>query len=308
MSLEPSPIWSGYQIKSAEEFERRLVPNFYWRPEIGSDVRDHFKMVRKLLKHAYYEYEFLDIAFSQALMGFEMALAKRYEEITGTDVKKSRLTLAGLLKWGKEQSMFEDNESSMDALRHLRNNMAHPRAKQLFGVTCLRSFPTIHDRINSLYDDPQKRIERKAELSRINNKLITFENNGAILEMDGVRTIVFVSRLILYDNRKYPPFYVFLFWNIFKPEYDSNNSIDEGNPIVIKTDSYKLDNDGLELSLNDKTIRVKSISGEVNSSRFAEFKSKYESQNMGSLSFFVETQIAEIQKGIWMQRNAQLAV
>ena len=80
--------------------------------------------------------------------------------------------------------------------------------------------------------------------------------------------------MIYYDNRNENPKYVFLFWPIFKPEYDDKRSLNEGNPFIIKSDNYNFENDILKIVSEKQKVSICRISDEINSNKFQEFKNK----------------------------------
>src|SRR5258707_7221650 len=101
-----------------------IVSKIEFHPSVSEEVVGRFQMVKKLILHSYFEYEFLDIAFDRALMTFGMALRIRYRTIMGSESKGG--SLQKVISWGATCGLFDKDEKFVQSLRRLRNFSAHP--------------------------------------------------------------------------------------------------------------------------------------------------------------------------------------
>lgn len=127
-NLRKDTRWDGWSY-SSEHFVR-IVSRITFHHGVPEDVVKRFEVVKKLILHSYYEYEFLDLAFERALTTFEMALAMRYEHMTG---KKRSPTFERLIAWGTERGLFDKSENFIQPLRKIRNMRMHPRQFSIAG-------------------------------------------------------------------------------------------------------------------------------------------------------------------------------
>lgn len=172
--------WDLWGINSIQFFEK-VANSLTFKPIIAEDIVKRFEVIKKLVLFSYFEYDFLDIAFQNALMTFEMALKIRYKELM--DKKPIRKSLKTLIEWGVKQELFEDEEFIIDALRNLRNSLAHPDNYQLLGHLSLNGIQRTAEIINSLYENLDLRRVRKAERNNLESNFNTLMKEGAILEI-----------------------------------------------------------------------------------------------------------------------------
>ena len=130
--LEKDRRWDSWNINSIQYFER-LASRIKFAPPVSDDITQRFEVVKKLITYSFFVYDFLDVAFERALFTFELALRKRYFEITSRSHQRKKLNLAKLIKWGNKQELFEDEEEVIHSLLRIRNETAHPKSYQLWG-------------------------------------------------------------------------------------------------------------------------------------------------------------------------------
>lgn len=76
--LEKDGRWDAWGY-THEDFDR-IVSRVAFHTGVPEDVVKRFDIVKKLILHSYYEYEFLDLVYERALTTFEMALLMRHEQ------------------------------------------------------------------------------------------------------------------------------------------------------------------------------------------------------------------------------------
>lgn len=75
---EPRLDTLGGSFSKLQETADRITFN----PSVPEDVVNRFHLVKKLVIHSYYEYEFADLDVERSLLTFEMALGARYSKDT----------------------------------------------------------------------------------------------------------------------------------------------------------------------------------------------------------------------------------
>lgn len=152
------------------------------------------QVIRKLIAHSFYEYQFCDIAAAHMHMLMEMAMAWKFEEITGAPwyiettkesteeekkLAKSR-TLFGLFKWLKDNDYLDViHPVNSDILRKTRNYYAHPRMHTIGGGVVLSRIKELIAFINELYD-PNLKL-RNSLAVELRNWLVANEQAKAVL-------------------------------------------------------------------------------------------------------------------------------
>jgi len=271
---EKDPLWNAWGIDSTRVF-KDFVSAIQIDEQVFKDVRQKFDIIKKLLLYSYYEREFIDVAFDQSLLTFEMALARRYLEIEGVHPKSKRnpdrdMGLQDMLKWGSRKLLFEDEKWILRSIRNLRNRAAHPRTHEPFGYLVLDQVARVADNINGLYDDVALRRNRRRLKSSVNRSFKWVWDEGAALEIDGKPYIIFFASLMHYENRTNPRMYHFVFWPIFDPSKCGLGKLDTGTPIVVACNKHSAK--GPEHILSDtKGTRI-SIKKLMNPSHVEKYK------------------------------------
>ncbi|NOT73478.1 MAG: hypothetical protein HOP08_01030 [Cyclobacteriaceae bacterium] len=157
--LERDPKWSAFNEHTWESFQESYLPKCDLIPSVNEEVRKQYRAIRKLMAYSYFEYEFFDIAAAQMSMLMEMAMAWKYETVTGEPWKKKikkgepRRDLKNLFEWLGSNGYFDKTYFvSADLLRGTRNYYAHPKKHGFAGGINLTRINELIFLINELYD------------------------------------------------------------------------------------------------------------------------------------------------------------
>lgn len=284
--------WDLWGINSIQFF-KNISNNLIFKPIISDEIIKRFEVIKKLILYSYFEYEFLDVAFQSALMTFELALKIRFEELVKRKPSKKELHLYNLIKWGASENLFEDDEFIVHSLRKLRNSTVHPRNYQLFGYLVIEVIQGIVDTINGLYENIDLRKARKSEKDRLNELFEKLIKNGAILETNNKRLIIFKAILLYFNNIAQSAIYYFLFWPIFNPEIKDDN-ITICDPIIIPCIKWEYQESniifGSSESYNSKLTKIDRIE---NQTKYNNWKQDFDSSSF-PLSYLINIQIGEL--------------
>ena len=203
MNLVIDKRW-GVQLETGEfgEFKSKFVPDIKFRKNVHKDIIKSFRVIEKLLCYSYYEYEFYDIAVARTFHVFELALKRRYYELTKKEWDK-RKSLMKLVKWFDNNFFFESyNRSSMEHYVKVRNLMTHIDRYGFGGGMFKGWISTTIDLINEAYDEnistKRKQIEVRKE---INEKLVTEFKNGFISILDGKPVLCYSIHIFKVDKK-----------------------------------------------------------------------------------------------------------
>jgi len=203
MQLSADPIWGAFPAaESFEGFQCNILKPIYLKPEVPEDVKDSIQIVGKLLLHSYYEYSFIDVAFTHAVYAFEKALKIRWQEIHGTPPRKS---LEEFIDWFSDNNYFENSyKEGLHAIRQIRNRFAHDEKKMVLGIGSFNLIYGTIDLINDLYEDQALRIYRKNGVEQLAPKLETLLKEGGITSINGERLITFKAYPVFIENKGVP--------------------------------------------------------------------------------------------------------
>jgi hypothetical protein len=167
ITLEKDGTWGAFDIHTWESFQEKIVPSMELIPQVNEQVRKRFEIIRKLIAHSFFEYQFCDIAAAHMHMLMEMAMAWKFEEVTGqpwyikttkeSTKEKKKLAnsrkLSTLFKWLKDNNYLDIiHPVDPDILRETRNYYAHPRMHTIGGGVLLSRIKELIAFINELYD------------------------------------------------------------------------------------------------------------------------------------------------------------
>ncbi len=187
------------EIKTIEQFAK-LCPVIEFRSNIHDDVKKNFQLIQKLITYSFYEYQFYDNAMEKALLTLEMALKIRYEEIMN---RKWRNNLKTLLYWFLERDYFEcQTEASLDLIRSVRNDVAHPTHHSVGGPFLSQWVTGAANLINEIYNpNIDLRIERKRIIGELNKSSRSHVKFGGIVNHNKLgRKIFYDLRFTFLDN------------------------------------------------------------------------------------------------------------
>jgi len=287
-------VWSNWGITSLEKFKSWL-PDLKFNPAVNEDIEKQFEIIKKLLLHSYYEFDFLDVAFVYTSIVFELALRIRYKEIKQEDGSKKKLKQ--LIVWGSKEGLFETDEPVIQAMRQLRNILVHPRKDQKFGISVLDAIPRTVDVINGMYEDIELRKKRATIERKIDEDLIHFSKSGLILEQYGTQHIIFLARLLFHNNKVEPCLNYWLFWPIFDPK-EHDGGIDVSNPIMVTSADFSTDKDGYRISdiRKNRDLLLRKIANPEQATVFENWRKEFNKRSM--LQHVVNFNVAKLRNSI----------
>lgn len=225
----PDSRWAiVHNIDTYEQYLEIVSERIYLKQEVNEHVRGIFKLVQRLIDLGYYEYEFFDLAALKAVLAFELALKKRWEELKLPGASNSK-SLLDLIRWFFDNGYFEiDSDRYLDQIRQIRNNFAHPDFHAFGGPITSWHIEAVAGLINDLYEDVHLRKDRKQETKDLNSFLSTLVNPGALLvTMKGDQTLVYQFSAGFINNKASAKCYHFIYKPIFEiPEhYEKGGSV-----------------------------------------------------------------------------------
>ncbi len=212
MNFKKDFRWDIFESgKDFQTFKNWIMPNMFFKKAVPEDIINCFRVIKKLLLHSYYEYEFCDVATSKALLTLELALQTRYLELTGEKwtikIKKGeqRRDLKNLISWFLDRNYFEiSNINYLTQIRQIRNSYAHPKNYSYAGPAVTDLIQKTIDLINDVYENPdlrKQRIQLETELKRL---LSPISNNGGIYRFGSFESIIFDIKILFINNKTCP--------------------------------------------------------------------------------------------------------
>jgi hypothetical protein len=309
--LQRESFWGC--IVGAETFEnfcQKIVPDFSFKKEVNTEVVKSFGIVRKLLIHSYFEYDFLDPAMAKSLSSFEMALKHRYFEITGTKWSGS---LQRLTYYFNDNGYFEFyRKELLDALRNTRNSFAHPDKSFGGGFGLMNVFSHCVGMINDTYEDVSLREQRMTEKKRINDFLKNLIANGGMMTNETASYIIYDAAIDFINNVSSLKKYFGHFKMIFRLKYELNEKIKPTDFLFLfEAVAYEIDIECtfLKLTLADNSIITFSpIHKEINQERFDKWNSEYKASREDwvtdiGMNSFIDKQWAAARKELHLWGN-----
>lgn len=207
--LEPHGL---FEDQTFEEFCDKL-PVFWFRKEIPDDVIKNFEVVEKLLAHSYFEYKFIDEAFTKAIHTFEMAMRIRYKDFHQS---KQSLSFNSLIIKLSELNLFDTSLETLKHLKSMRNNFAHPDRHSFAGTIYWNSIEKIPRLINEMYEDVNLRAERVSKAQEFVKELRERNlESGIVLQTSSENVILFRLQLLMINNKHAPMTYLLACTPIF---------------------------------------------------------------------------------------------
>ncbi|ANE50932.1 hypothetical protein [Flavisolibacter tropicus] len=280
MDLKKEEFWNC--IVGAETFATyctKVVPMLTLKDEVPDEVQKSFAIIRKLLIHAYYEYDFLDPAMAKALTTFEMALKVKYKEIGET---RRHHNLQSLMYWFNDNGFFEfDRKGLLDALRSMRNNFSHPEKHFGGGFGIMNIFDHCVGMINDLYEDRELRNARVQKRKEINASLKEIVGNGGFVIFGEIKYIIYSAEVLFIDNVNTPSTYHFFYKTIFKLETDSGKDDSLPFATLLEATNVKMDvsKKTIIFERNGGNVLFQAIDDPVNLQRFEKWKDAFDKSN-----------------------------
>ncbi len=268
--LKSDDRWKVHRIGSFEEYKARCGRIIRLRKEVPEDVRRRFEVIDRIVQLSYFDWRLPDVAVNQALFTVEMALKFRYKDITGNEAPNG---MAKLLDWAIKTGLCEDRESTVMALKDIRNSSAHPKEDSFIGSFAFPLLPVLVQFINELYDDVDLRKERQKIQLDMNSCLAHFERDGSILTINGCRTIVFIATLLFVENRSGKITYYAAFSNIFDPSSDVEGRIHSDPTKILRCSQIAVQNGYVEFhALGGMIVKLEMIKDDINRNKFESFR------------------------------------
>jgi len=302
MQIKRHGVWRVYDdsADTLEAFSKNFIPNMNLRNEVSEDISKAYHVIRQLLIHSYFEYEFVDVAVTKLLQTFEMALKIRYEEINVKSWGKG--PLEQLIEWFRKGYYFENvDKNFLKHVRNVRNDLSHPQKHSFGGIGLFHWFDTITDLINDLYGDLDLRKQRISELELINKHLKKGVKNGAILDLVKDRYIIYDAGALFIDNTSETK----KLYGYYKTIFKLKNELKENEQRIMSAVVFELENYDYRTEssvlLESGPLRITQIEKTENRDRFdswiESFKNSREDQDF-------ETSLAlQIQKDISKKRR-----
>lgn len=202
--LKRESIWEIVQGASTlEGFSKNIVPDFVIKKEVPESIKEELRVIRRLLVHSFFEYRFIDLAVTQAVIVFERALKHRYYELNGADWSGN---LKKLSEWFSFREYFESPNAQqfIDAFRSIRNSRVHSKEDNYSGLMLIRGVYKITYAINDLYEDFSLREERrkiKSNISAFFQKVTQCGGKLVYPHLPEEPSIIFRAELIFFNNK-----------------------------------------------------------------------------------------------------------
>ncbi|MDQ3047725.1 MAG: hypothetical protein M3R27_09275 [Bacteroidota bacterium] len=151
MQTQQHTIWQTIEgAQGFENFKNNFLPPFEFRSEVSPLVKKQFVLVKKLLDYSYYEYEFLEVALTQAVTAMEKNFRIRYREIEHHDWQG---TYDELISWFRDRGCFHRHSAlTLSQLRTLKKDRIHQPNLTIGGFYYIRWMKLIGDMINEVYE------------------------------------------------------------------------------------------------------------------------------------------------------------
>ncbi len=216
--LNPHHIFGG------ETFEEYCsgIPVFYLKKDVPEDVIKNFEVIERLLAFSYYEYRFIDEAFSKALHTFEMAMQIRYKDFS--EETKS-FTFNTLITRLSDLNLFETDLDTLKNIKWMRNYFSHPERHSFAGIIYWNRIEFIVRLINEMYEDVKLREERKLLFEQFNDFLhVVKPGKGLIVALNNEPEVLFDLKLLFVNNKVNPPVYILSGTPLFdlKPRFETS--------------------------------------------------------------------------------------
>jgi len=203
-------------------------------PEVPDVVVWRFDVVRDLLEHRALSVRFADLAFERSLLTLETALRIRHRELHGTPVSPASPGLQRLYRWAVDTGVVSVNRALMDAMRSIRNQVAHPTTNPGYGGPggAVRLTLATVDVVNDVFEDPTTRTWRNETHRRLYEHCLNFSRGGSVLVEEGAVMPLWRIDLLAVENRMPEPEIVLAAW--------PRSVVVEGDPGEMDVDEPRL--------------------------------------------------------------------
>jgi len=288
--LRRDSLWDGFTNVSYREMEKAADRIVSFREDVPDNVKKRLDVVRRLIRHSYFEYDFMDVAAERTLFTFEMALKDRLRDLGR---EPGRKPLVKLIDWGAEEYLFEHGEEAAHAVRSLRNREAHPDRNDRKGPAALHLTEQVVWMIDEMYADRQQRQDRFEERKVLQGKLTRAVEGGAVLERlhdkDGnpLRLLIHDAQVLLVDNRNKQTAYHVAACPVFDPTPSDaeGKEVEIADPIHIEATEWQESDGEVRLGAGLQKCTIHAIEKQENQRRYTQkWKKKPEEDRRTALS------------------------
>lgn len=263
-----------YSDKTFEEYCAQ-IPQHFFRKEVPDDVLKSFEVVTSLLAHSYYNYLYIDEAYSKALRVFEMAMKMRLIEL---GINASKWTFAPLAKKLLELNMFDSNYAVLEYVKEARNHFSHPKHHSFAGMIYWNRISIVPTLINELYEDLNLRIERHS-LKQKFAELIKDSRleHDIVLEYGDEVHLLYSMQLLFVNNKVVPHTYQLFVIPLFDlTQIDTDIIVPRAFELVTHTPNISNGYlEAQEFGSNLKIVISPITTKSQYMSRYSEWKDKY---------------------------------
>ncbi|TPE43349.1 hypothetical protein [Pontibacter mangrovi] len=280
IEVEPDGIWKAvWKINTYEEYLSKIVPELFINDNAPQQVKDGFALAWKLLRQAYFEYQFIDVALTQSIITLERALRLKYDELNNKP--KKNITLQKLLKWFLHNGYFEPtNPQIYDQLRLIRNGKVHDTNHSFGGIAFLSKVLTPLQLINDLYEDKELRKKRQEERKQLTHHFQEQLIDGGILHFGNQKLIIMGAWVAFVNNKSYPITLTVVVLPIFDPTPYLTNKTSSFLPIKLTLYNYYVGGgdillEGINIETNE-SVKLTRIIEQINMEKFNSWKATAE--------------------------------
>src|SRR6202012_3803848 len=109
----PDERWKiFYGIETHQEFIDKCGIVFHLNHLVSDEIKKIYNVIQQILIHSYFEYEFVDVAATQAKLKLETALKIRYNELVKEAWPRNK-SFKELLNWFRLNGYFEWNSPEL---------------------------------------------------------------------------------------------------------------------------------------------------------------------------------------------------
>lgn len=184
---------------SLKEFKEKILKEIHLNPSIPPEIRNEVEVIDDLLLHSYYNSEFIDIAYTTAIITLEKLLRIRSKELGN---KMEEKPLFELFKWFFNNNYFETTEMpELDHLRKTRNKKFHLADIFKGFLNFLINIYSIFDLMSDLYEDVELRLKRRELKLKLNEQLNIICKNGFIVEINNKLFLGHFASILFLNNK-----------------------------------------------------------------------------------------------------------
>ncbi|MBI5541446.1 MAG: hypothetical protein HY951_15380 [Bacteroidia bacterium] len=275
--LKKDEIWEVFNgVSDLDTFQNKLLEPIYLKQQVPDDIKTEIKLVDKLLKHSYFEYQFIDLALTQAIFALEKCMRIRYKEINNKSSKS--ILFVALIDWFFENNYFEIwNKDILTILRTIRNGKLHGEKKTIGGVAFIHKVYSVIYLINDLYENPTLRKTRILGSTDLQSNLNELLVEGGVLSYNNKRIIFFKADLVFFNNKTIPNTINLVVWSIF--DLTTFKQEKQIIPYSFEISNWKFQIESFSgLNISDNTeIIVSKIKNENDVNKFTKWRSEFQS-------------------------------